>query len=665
METEKLETLYKLEREARERKENYKCLFICLKIIDNIQNYTSKDKFSVISKLFSYKNQSNFVKITLMNKLLKSSSFIENKETKKKYFQLLIDSFKINKTKDLLNQANKLTKLFQKGKLNNLKELETYIEIIAVENEPNNLIESKDNNLNTSSTELFSNVESDRSYLLKSNNYSKNSNISFDSLISNKEEKEKLSSSSTEDKSFFKKYKPNSSLPMISLSVSTNMNSNQFLELISSSFQKFKYNGIATLKNTDSENIKIFEYDPENCFDYINNFIKSKGKFILNQFQVSAVLKRDENNFHCGINSFLNDIYERKICIKSIKGEESNIKNFIINYLKYFCLSIDHIKIIKQSDCFVKLNLERTLNEIIRTNKSKLLTEKNINPCLCFKKCLSHKTKNYINEDTIVEKSNKLTAKSYEVFQILSKGEYSLGQTIQDFIESFKKEYNPPLKNIENLETMDIMVKIIKLLEFSTNTLNSTYNFDNKYDTNFLAFTSEQFLLNKIYNCLYNIYDTKFKKQNEEIIRVQNEIKNKLSFNDLCEKLSIEKKFLGKNIKDPFISVIQIINQLPYEKCLQKKYKILAQSSLEIHKCILDYTGGIYEIDSMDDELPIIIYICTQLSVKNLWAELTMLDDYIKSSMRDDLMQNKMVTNLLSSLLYLSKSWNSKTLSFE
>ena len=67
----------------------------------------------------------------------------------------------------------------------------------------------------------------------------------------------------------------------------------------------------------------------------------------------------------------------------------------------------------------------------------------------------------------------------------------------------------------------------------------------------------------------------------------------------------------------------------------------------------------------MDDELPIIIYISTQINVKNLLAELTMVDDYIKSTMRDDLMQNKMVTNLLSSLLYLTKTWNSKTLSFD
>ena len=67
----------------------------------------------------------------------------------------------------------------------------------------------------------------------------------------------------------------------------------------------------------------------------------------------------------------------------------------------------------------------------------------------------------------------------------------------------------------------------------------------------------------------------------------------------------------------------------------------------------------------MDDELPIIIFISTQVKVDNFIAELNMLDDYIKCSMRDNLVQNKMVTNLLSSLLYLTKSWNSKTATFD
>ena len=79
----------------------------------------------------------------------------------------------------------------------------------------------------------------------------------------------------------------------------------------------------------------------------------------------------------------------------------------------------------------------------------------------------------------------------------------------------------------------------------------------------------------------------------------------------------------------------------------------------------MEYTERKFELESMDDELPIIIFISTQVKVDNFIAELNMLDDYIKCSMRDNLVQNKMVTNLLSSLLYLTKSWNSKTATFD
>ena len=67
----------------------------------------------------------------------------------------------------------------------------------------------------------------------------------------------------------------------------------------------------------------------------------------------------------------------------------------------------------------------------------------------------------------------------------------------------------------------------------------------------------------------------------------------------------------------------------------------------------------------MDDELPIIIYLVTQINIENLFAELYMIDDYIKCTMRDELIQNKMVTNLLSSLSYISLKWDKKTNSFE
>ena len=66
----------------------------------------------------------------------------------------------------------------------------------------------------------------------------------------------------------------------------------------------------------------------------------------------------------------------------------------------------------------------------------------------------------------------------------------------------------------------------------------------------------------------------------------------------------------------------------------------------------------------MDDELPIIIYIATQIKIVNIFAELKILEDYFKIILRDDLIQNKMITNLLSSLMYVTKNWNSEKLDF-
>ena len=84
----------------------------------------------------------------------------------------------------------------------------------------------------------------------------------------------------------------------------------------------------------------------------------------------------------------------------------------------------------------------------------------------------------------------------------------------------------------------------------------------------------------------------------------------------------------------------------------------MTQASLEIRNCVLDNTNCKYELDSMDDELPIVIYITTQLKVNNLYAELYMIEDYIKCSLRDRLAENKTVTNLMSSILFISNSWD-------
>ena len=279
------------------------------------------------------------------------------------------------------------------------------------------------------------------------------------------------------------------------------------------------------------------------------------------------------------------------------------------------------------------------------------------------------KNSNYeklIEDETYVERTNSQAKKYYNLYKILSKGDYELGKSIKLFVEDFKEKYQSlTIKEIQNLETKKIMMEIAKMLEFCTNTLNSTYNnINQEEDVSYLSLASEQFLFNKIYYIIYKIYDQKYEEQNNIFLQKQKEINEKLNINDIFKKLEINEKYRGLD-EIPFKSVIDILCMMPLEKSLRKKYEILTQASLEIRTYVLEYTNGKSELDSMDDELPIIIYIVTQVKVGNLFAELYIVDEYIKSILRDELIQNKTVTNLLSSMMFLAKNWDNETLSFD
>ena len=671
-----LKSLLKREKEYREKNNYYACYLTCLKILDEIQYKNEETKYDIISKIFLYPNQSNYVKLSLINSIIHNSSII-NKNIKKKYYQLLIDSFSKGKDKEFQEEINKIKNLHEKSELNDYKDIDEYISLISSQilNKSNLPIDTNSSIAGESSLITLSfkppNLIDDSQNPYKPNNSlediinsERNADMastiqdSFSNIKNN--DKKKIE----EIKYLLRRYPPNNKLPMVIMSVSAHLNSNQFLNLINQNLEKYNYRNICTIKETEMDNIRVYEYHSKNCISscFSNIFCRNKAK---SQFQVIAQLKRDENNFNMGMNSFLNDTYERKISIKTIKGSQKNSINIILKFLKNYCLGVEKIQIIKQSKCFLKYNLDETLKNIIKNQKKKRykiyspLENNEYRGNKLFKK---NKGREALNDSNLIVKTNDSAGKYYELYKIFSNKEYGLGRTISDFIENFKKEYNFPENeeiDVDKIDTKKAMMKIINICEESTNTLNSTFNYDDENISDkplFFTKASEQFILNKIYPVLYNIYNIKYQKENELYLKKKKEINSKLTINEICDKIDIKPKLRGKE-KIPFNYVIDIINKISLEKSLKKKYEAMTQASLEIRNCILDYTNCKFELDSMDDELPIIIYIATQLDVENLFAELNMIDEYIKCSLRDKLVQNKMVTNLLSSLLYISKEW--------
>ena len=673
-----LDELLNQEKQSREAKNYTECLDICHKILKYISNYKEEEIFDIVSKLLLYKNQSNFVRIGIIFYFVYNNylNIHDNKKIKRKYYQLLIDSFREDSINDKVKEKNNIIRYYNESELKNFQNLDSYILILDV-----NFIKEKEKS-NNYDKDLFSSSENQQNIQFNVKNEIDNNDLEEDLLPDDSQQNQIThiglvdnlnlkhidmnniisdNSVNTNEKNLMKKYKPNNKLPMILISVSVNLNSNDFINLIKETFAKLNYRNICTIKNNLNNNINIYEYNPKNFLQKIVYCVANKRAVIKNTFQVVAILKKDENNFSSGLNYYLNDNYERKISIKTIRGRESNVINFMLKFLKLLSNSVNKIKIIKQTKSFSKYNLEEMLNNQIKTKKDLLLKSINFP-----KKKHQHLTE----EETIVEISNKKANQYYDVYKTLSNTEYDLGKSIFDFIENFKKKSKEITsqdaeKKIENVNTRLIMVDIVKMIESCTNTLNCSFNNNNvNYDSNFFATASEQFIFNKIYPYLYEMYDKKYKNLNDEYLSIKKDINSNMSIKDIITDVGVREKYKG-NEEYPYKTVIENINKISYEKYLKNKFEILTQSSLEMRSCILDYTNGKDELESMDDELPIIIYIDTQVNIENLFAELNMVDDYIKCSMRDDLIQNKMVTNLLSGLLYIIKTWDSKSKNFK
>ena len=677
-----LDKLLILEQEYRDKENNLECFNTCLNILEEIKLFSDNNKFDIISKLFLFENQSNYVRIHLMYELFQNNNFINSLSIKRKYYKLLIDSLNIGNATDLLNEKNEIIKLYDKCELNNFEEIDKYIvnfvsNISNINNDINYAIKDK---LTFRKTKSFINelkikpttIESSDKILDSQDTINPQSCVqtSFEDINSGRQSDfnvsvQKIISPSENErnkiKQLMRKYKPNQNLPMVIITVSVNLNKNQFLKLIENIIIKMKYKLICNIKDTEYENVNIFEYHPKNCCENLKYIFKRK--FIRNQIQVLTILKTNENNFNTGISSFLNDTSERKLSIKAIKGNEQNLIQFIINFLQKFCISMNKIKVIKQSKCLLKYNIEENLLKIINNRKNEIYKKSNI-PNDLLNTSRNSNYQKLLDDKTYVEKTNYQASKYYELYKILSKNDYELGKTLNNFVEDFKKKYQSlTISQIYIIDTKLIMIDIVKTIELSTNTLNSSYNNYQNNDSVYFSLASEQFLFSKIYYIIYDIYDKKYKKQNNDFLLVQKEINEKLSIKEIIEKIGIKQKFRS-NEDFPYKSVIDILSMISFERSLRKKFEILTTASLEIRTCVLEYSNGKHELDSMDDELPIIIYIATQIKVANMFAELNIVDDYFRIISRDDLMQNKMITNLLSSLIYITKNWNSELCDF-
>ena len=648
-----LKDLLKQEKTLRSSKNNSESLAKCIEIITYIENSPADTIYNTLSSIISSKNQSIHVIFGIYQHLLEKTKFLENELIKTKYLKLLESSLKSNKDKsiDYLSEKKTILDYFNKKEFDLVEK--TLLNINLNINSNPTYFNTSQYNKTLPKEEVMITASSKNNYVLLADQSmitSSNSNNAKSVDVEDHRNNEKeINNNINRDN---KKFKANMKLPYVLFIINVNLNSGQVIELINNLMKKISCLNVFKMKENKFEYVSIYK---------ANNLFFCKKEETL--FNLTIVLENDENNFSSGTLNILNE-NERKIYIKTIKGNDNKIQKKILKFLSLLTLHINKIKILKLSKNFnLNYNLEIFLNSKIFQKKNSLYKKKNLNIINYFNKNnsfsdsskTSHSNKNYttyVDEDTFIEKQNNFANKFLDIYKLLSKDDYSLGKNINLFINNFKNNYKE-FKNYDKLNTKEIMIKIIKICEESEKILNSNFNF-NTYDNNLYRDAIEQFIYNKIYFTLFEIYNKKFLKINNIFNEKKSKLNKKFSKFEIINKLGIKNKFIS-NDENPFATSINLINMIQFEQNPKKKFKNLTQCSLEIRNSILFNSKGKTELDSMDDELPIFIYLCTQVNLNNFYAELNLIDDYLKCTLRDDMIQNKVVTNLMSGFTYISK----------
>ena len=453
----------------------------------------------------------------------------------------------------------------------------------------------------------------------------------------------------------------NINLPWILVNIDMLLNNNQMLRKMLEIFDQI---GATPIEKTITQNSFIVIKKSTNI---IHNLCSIFFRSTANIPKIQVIFR------------FLKNNYNRLVEIKSLQGFPNENEILIINYLKKCIPFSKSIKIVRFSPGHFS-NLEDELQKeymdlIDRQGKniknSNILSininniNRNNNLPL-----LNNSRSNFIDESTnMLQKINKHASTYYEIYKILSQDNYDVGRTMTSFINEFKIKNEHIEKNYTRLPEQ--MKEIIEIRNICNDTFSNYFNMGKAFRLNDeIAKQSlnaiDNYIFNKVYYQLYELYNRKYQKENDEFLAKKKIINSHYTIEEIMITLGIKPQFRcieeyensgNSPLCLPFKSTIDNMNKIEFEQNPNVKFNTLIEAGLELRNTILGNNNNKKDLNSMDDELPIFIYCSTQIITKNAPAEYHMIEDYIKYS-NMNINESKVLTNSIGAILFIAKQWD-------
>jgi hypothetical protein len=149
------------------------------------------------------------------------------------------------------------------------------------------------------------------------------------------------------------------------------------------------------------------------------------------------------------------------------------------------------------------------------------------------------------------------------------------------------------------------------------------------------------------YSVITSGVDSKFSQKK---MRISN-----MNSTELLKTLQVSSNFLLTGVEEPYEDAKVVLKRFNKLKTPIEKINCLIAAVACMKACVVEYWKGHLEIQAMDDELPVIMFLLLTSDIQSPSAELTILANYVAGRLENE---GRIILNFNSAVSYLSVNFN-------
>jgi hypothetical protein len=230
----------------------------------------------------------------------------------------------------------------------------------------------------------------------------------------------------------------------------------------------------------------------------------------------------------------------------------------------------------------------------------------------------------------------------YQVSRFLSNSEVPAGQMFISFHDEFWQKFSDLDFAARQVKEMTTMLKT---------SIDSINDLLSSSVSQFSRISIEKYIYSKLFPHIKKVYmhkksetSSKFKAKRDENLSTPDE--------DLMRHLDIKEKFCIKGSVNPYSTAIESLNNLEKHTSPIDKLNCILESTTHMKTTVIDYWKGKQELETMDDQLPVIIFIVCRVGIESFPAQIEFLLDYTRANSGMD-NENRLLINYDAAISFI------------